>query len=90
MGDSDLLRVLNIAALLLVIGAVVAFVIAWRARSRALRVAVGLILLAVAAFGAILSFLAALLIAGLGVASLVLATSNQGGQPTAADKPDIR
>lgn len=73
MGDSDLVVYLSIAALIVVLGAVVAFVIAWRVRKRAFRVIVGVMLLAAAALCVILSFGASLVVAALGVGSLVLA-----------------
>jgi hypothetical protein len=73
MGDSDIVQYLSAAALILVLGAVVAFVIAWRVRTRAVRVIVGVMLLVVAALCAIFSFLASLVVAALGVASLILA-----------------
>ena len=73
MGDSDITLYLSLLALLIG-GAVVAFVIAWRARKRAVRVTVGLLLLAVALVCGILSLLAALIVAALGVGALVLAS----------------
>lgn len=73
MGDSDIVLYLSVAALFVVVGAFVAFVIAWRVRKRAVRLIVGVVLLAVAAICAILSFLASLVVAALGVGSLVLA-----------------
>jgi hypothetical protein len=74
MGDSDITLYLSVMALLVMIGAIVAFVIAWRVRKRAVRVAVGVILLAVAAVCGILSLLAALIVAAPGVGALVLAS----------------
>ena len=82
MGDSDIILYLSVAALLVVVGAVVAFVIAWRVRKRSVRVTVGVILLAVAALCGILSFLAALLVAALGVAALAMAAKRPQRSPT--------
>jgi hypothetical protein len=73
MGDSDITLYLSVLASLLVAGAVIAFAIACRIRCRAVRVTVGLVLLAIAAVCGILSVLAALLVAALGVAALALA-----------------
>ena len=73
MGDSDITVYLSVVAVLVMAGAIVAFVIAWRVRRRGVRVAVGALLLAAAAFCGILTLLAALLIAALGVGCLILA-----------------
>lgn len=74
MGDSDFTFYASLVALLVTVGAIVAFIIAWRVRRRSVRVAVGILLLLTAAVGGILSLLASLLIATLGVVSLVMAT----------------
>ena len=74
MGDSDITLYLSVVALLVMAGTIVAFVIAWRVQRRIVRVTVGVILLAVAATCGILSILASLLVAALGVAALVLAS----------------
>jgi hypothetical protein len=79
MGDSDITLYLSVVALLVVVGAIIAFVIALRVRQKAVPVGVGVILLAVAAVCAILSFLAALLVAALGVSALILASKTPRG-----------
>jgi hypothetical protein len=76
MGDSDIVLYLSVAALIVVVGAVVVFVVACRVRKRAVRVIVGFMLLAVAALCASLSLLASLVVAALGVGSLVLAAKS--------------
>jgi hypothetical protein len=73
MGDSDIVLYLSVAALIAVMGAVVAFVIAWRVGKRSVRLVVGVMLLVLAALCAILSFLATLVVAALGIGSLILA-----------------
>ena len=73
MGDSDITLYLSAAALLVVAGSVVAFVIAWRVRKKSFRFAVGVTLLVAAAGCSILSFRGALLVGALGVGSLILA-----------------
>jgi hypothetical protein len=65
---------LSVLAFLVIVSAAIAFAIACRVRSRAVRVTVGVILLAIAAVCGILSVLAALLVAALGVAALALAS----------------
>jgi hypothetical protein len=77
MGDSDFALYLSVVAILVMVGSVIAFIIAWRVRKRPVRIVVGVLLLAVAALCAILSFLATLIVAALGVASLVLAGRTQ-------------
>jgi hypothetical protein len=74
MGDSDITLYLSLLALLIVGGAVVAFVIAWRVSKRAVRVTVGLLLLTVPVVSGILSLPAALLVGALGGGALVLAS----------------
>jgi hypothetical protein len=74
MGDSDFALYLSLLALLVIGGAVVVFIVVWRVRKRAVRVTVGVLLLAVAAVCGILSLLAALVVAALGVGALVLAS----------------
>ena len=78
MGDSDITLYLSVVALAVMVGAIVAFVIAWRVHRRAVRVSVGVIQLAVATVCGILSVLAALIVAALGVAALALATRTPG------------
>jgi hypothetical protein len=73
MGDSGISVYLSVLALVVIVGAFAAFLIALRARSRGVRVAVGVILLAVAVLNSILSLLATLVVGALGVAVLVLA-----------------
>ena len=87
MGDSDAVLYLSAAALIVVVGAVAAFVIAWRVRRKAVRVIVGVMLLAVAALCVVLSFLASLVVAALGAWSLVLAARSS---KTGTTQPDIR
>jgi hypothetical protein len=74
MGDSNITLYLSVVALLVVVGAIIAFIVALRVRQRSVRFGVGVILLAVAAMCAILSILATLLIAALGVFALILAS----------------
>jgi hypothetical protein len=73
MGDSGIVTTISVLALLLVIAAVAAFVVAWRVRSRALRAMIGVLLLASAFACGVLSALAAMSVAALGVGALVLA-----------------
>ncbi|UCG50501.1 MAG: hypothetical protein JSW58_09825 [Candidatus Latescibacterota bacterium] len=73
MGDSDIALYIAVLALIVILGAVIAFVIAWRVRKRTVRVTVGVLLLAVAAVCGVLSLLGGVLVAALGVAALVLA-----------------
>jgi hypothetical protein len=73
MGDTDIGLYLLVASLLVIFGAIIAFVIACLSRRRAVRVGVGVVLLAMATVCSFLSLLAALLVAALGVAALVLA-----------------
>lgn len=73
MGDSGFTVQLSLFAFLIVISAIVAFIVAWRVRKRIVRVLVGAFLLAIAAFSVILSTMAALLVAVLGVITLILA-----------------
>ena len=80
MGDSDITLSLSVVALLVVVGALIAFVVALRVRERTVRVGVGVILLAVAAVCAILSIQAALLVAALGVSALILASNTPRGR----------
>ena len=80
MGDSDIALYFSVAVLLVVVGAIIAFLIACRSRQRAVRIGVGVILLAVAAVCAILSLLAAMLVAALGVLALVLASKTPQGK----------
>lgn len=81
MGDSDIAFHFSVAALLVVGGAIIAFLIACRSRRRAVRVGTGVILLAVAAMCVILSLLAALLVAALGVVALVMASKTPQRRP---------
>jgi len=74
MGDSDVTLYLSVVALVVMVIAIVAFVIAWRVRKRSVRVAVGVILLALAAVCGILSLVASLIVAALGVGALILAS----------------
>ena len=74
MGDSDITAYLSVLAFLVVVGAIIAFAVALRVRRKTFRAAVGILLLAVAALSSILSMLATLLVASLGVAALVLAS----------------
>ncbi|MGD8699714.1 MAG: hypothetical protein PVJ43_10515 [Gemmatimonadales bacterium] len=87
MGDSDFGFYLFVAALLVMVGAIVAFVIAWRSRQRAVRVAVGVILLAVAAVCPVLSVLVAFLVGALGVSALVLASKAPQTKSLEVDGP---
>jgi hypothetical protein len=80
MGDSDITLYLSVVALLVVVGAIIAFVVALRVRQRAVRFGVGVILLVVAAVCAILSILATLLVAALGVYALILASKTPRGR----------
>jgi hypothetical protein len=73
MGDSDITFYLSLLAVLCIVGSGIAFGIAWRTRRRGLRITLGVLLLAVAAFCGILSLPAALIIAAAGVAILALA-----------------
>ena len=82
MGDSDITLYLSAAALVIVTGAVAAFVIAWRVRKRVVRVTVGVILLAATPLCGILSFLASLLVAALGVVVLTMAAKTSQRSPT--------
>jgi hypothetical protein len=77
MGDSDFALYLSVVAILVMVGSVIAFTIAWRVRKRPFRIVVGVLLVAVAALCAIFSFLATLIVAALGVWALVLAGRTQ-------------
>ena len=74
MGDSDIRLYFLVASLIVVVGAVIAFVIACRSRRRVVRIGVGIVLLAVATVCTIISLLGALLVAAMGVSALVLAS----------------
>lgn len=87
MGDSDIALYFFVAALLIMVGAIIAFVIACRSRQRAVRVGVGVILLAVAAVSAVLSLLGAFIIAALGVSALVLASKTPQGKSAEVEGP---
>ena len=88
MGDSGISIYFSVAALVLVAGAVTAFVVAWRVKNRTLRIVVGILLLATAILSSFLSTLAMLVIAVLGVCALVLATrSAEGKKPTPETDP---
>jgi len=80
MGDSAITPYLSVVALLVVVVAMIAFVVALRVRQRTVRVGVGVILIAVAAVCAILSILAGLLVASLGVYALILASNTPRGR----------
>ena len=74
MGDSGFTEQLSLFAFIIIISAIVAFIFACCVRKRIVRVLVGVYLLAIAAFCIILSAMAALLVAVLGVIALILAT----------------
>ena len=75
MGDDPALALYaSHAASCVILGAIVAFVIACCVRSRRLRVIVGTLLLFIGVFCGILSFVAALLITTLGVGILIVAS----------------
>ena len=74
MGDSGLAVQLSLIVLLLIVTAIAAFVVAWRVRNRVVRIFVGVLLLAMAAVFSLLSAVAVLLVAALGVIALVLGT----------------
>lgn len=77
MGDSDITMYLNLLSLAIVVGAMIAFLVAWRLRSRIQRIIIGVLLLAMGIFSVSLSLLAALFVAGLGMAALVLGSATE-------------
>ena len=90
MGDSDIAAQLSLLVLLLIFTAIVAFVIAWRARNRVVRVLIGILLLAMAAACSLISAIAVLLVAALGVIALVLGTKTPQGNRSITEKSRIR
>ena len=82
MGDSGIAVQLTLLVLFLIITATVAFVVAWRVRNRVVRVFVGVLLLAMAAGCSLFSTMAVLLVAALGVITLVMgAKTPKGNRP---------
>lgn len=73
MGDSGFAVQFSLLILVFVVGAIVAFLIAWCVRKRSVRFLVGVILLAGAAACNLFSVLAALLVTILGATALILA-----------------
>jgi hypothetical protein len=73
VGDSGFAAQISLLVILLIGASIVAFVVAWRIRSRVVLGFVGVLLLALAAGCSLFSALATLLVAALGVAALVLA-----------------
>ena len=70
MGDSDITIYLSLVAIFILVGAVLAFIIAWRTRKQAVRVIVGVLLLALAAIcSTFLSLMTTLFVAAQGIAS---------------------
>ncbi|MDB4444517.1 hypothetical protein N9174_04185 [bacterium] len=64
----------------MIVTAIVAFVVAWRVHNRAVRILVGVLLLAMAAACNLFSTIAVLMIAALRVTALVLATKTPQGK----------
>lgn len=88
MGDSGIALQLSLLALAVVVAAIIAFAVAWRVRNRAVRVLLGVLMLAGAAVCTFLSALAALLVAALGLGTLLLATMPlRRGEPAAPKPP---
>jgi hypothetical protein len=84
MGDSDFTWLASVVAIAVVVVALIAFVIAWRVRKRAVRVVIGILLLAAAALCGILSLWATLVVNALGVAALGLAFAKPRNAPSEA------
>jgi hypothetical protein len=72
MGDSDIATYFSVLALVVTIASVVMAVIAWRIKSKPLRIGIGVLLLIIAGSFVLLSFFASLLIGGLGLVVLLL------------------
>jgi len=68
-------------ALLVMVGSIAAFIIAWRVRRRGVRLTVGVILLAIAAVCSILSLLATLVVGALGIGCLIMAVNMPQSEP---------
>ena len=73
MGDSDITLYLSGLALYVMLGAIVAFIIAWRVQKKIVRTAIGGALLVTSVFCIFLSLSAALIVASLGIVVLILA-----------------
>jgi len=82
MGDSDLTVYLAIAALAVIVVASIMAAVAWRIPKRTVRVAIGSGLVVLGLWSAVLSFAAFVLVAGLGVAVLIIGirTAPGGGR----------
>jgi hypothetical protein len=73
VGDSDFTTYVTYLSSLIIVGALIALIVAWRIRKRAVRVTLGILLLAVASVSGVLSALAMLFVAALGFAAIVMA-----------------
>jgi hypothetical protein len=81
MGDSGLTVYLGIAAWAMVVLALVMTAVAWRIPKRPVRVGIGLGLMVLGLLGGGLSFVALVLVTGLGVAVLIFGIRTRRGDP---------
>ena len=72
MGDSGLTTYLAVVAIVVILVAAVLAAVAWRVRKRTVRIAIGVGLVLLGLLCAVLSLVAAVLVAGLGMAVLVV------------------
>lgn len=72
MGDSDIAKFFSVLALVVTMASIVLAVVAWRIKSRHLRIGIGISLLIIAGSFVLLSIFASLLIGGLGLVILLL------------------
>ena len=81
MGDSGLTVYLGIAAWAVIVLALVMTAVAWRIPKRPVRVGIGLGLMVLGLLGGGLSFVALVLVTGLGVAVLILGIRTRRADP---------
>jgi len=72
VGDSGLTTYLAVAAMSVIVVALILAAVAWRVRSRTIRISIGLRLLILGSFCTVLSLAGFVLVGGLGVAVIVL------------------
>jgi len=83
MGDSGLTAYLGVVALAVIFVTLILAGVAWRIRRRTVRVGIGLGLIMLGFLCAVLSFVALVLVAGLGAAIVILGIRTMPGQSTA-------
>ena len=79
MGDSDITVQLSLLSYLLIVTALVTFVVALCVRKRSVRILIGIFLFAMAATCVLFSIMAVLLVAALGVVTMILAIKTPVG-----------